>query len=305
MRLRDVFYLNKNDRQVITFLLAIMVVILAVIVFVDDKDMMAVVDNTDNTHSEKVNANSISRVSGKQGHGYYAVETSKTSERFPFDPNTADSTQLLRLGLQPWQVRSIYKYRAAGGIYRTPTDFAKLYGLTKKQYELLAPYIRISDDYKPASDFYKTQRKNDPVNIAVSPYHSNKLRPGERINLNTADTSLLMRVPGIGPYFAKRVEGYRKRLGGFYSERQLMEIEFFPEDAVHFFFVGEGEIRKLNVNKLSLSELKRHPYINYYQAKDILDYRRLRGTIHNIDELRLLKDFTDRDLQRLKPYLEY
>ena len=64
---------------------------------------------------------------------YYAVESSK-AERFPFDPNSADSTQLLRLGLQPWQVRNIYKYRAKGGVYRSKEDFARLYGLTVKQY---------------------------------------------------------------------------------------------------------------------------------------------------------------------------
>ena len=41
----------------------------------------------------------------------YAVPEEKV-ETFPFDPNTADSTTLLRLGLAPWQVRAIYKYRA-------------------------------------------------------------------------------------------------------------------------------------------------------------------------------------------------
>ena len=81
---------------------------------------------------------------------YYATE-SRNTERFLFDPNTADSTQLLRLGLQPWQVRNIYKYRAHGGIYRQKEDFARLYGLTVKQYRELQPYIRISKDYLPAS----------------------------------------------------------------------------------------------------------------------------------------------------------
>ena len=69
---------------------------------------------------------------------YYKVEGT-VHELFPFDPNTADSTQLLKLGLQSWQVRSIYKFRAKGGIFREKTDFARLYGLTKKQYEVLAP----------------------------------------------------------------------------------------------------------------------------------------------------------------------
>ena len=69
------------------------------------------------------------------------------AERFAFDPNTADSTQLLRLGLKPWQVRSIYRYRAKGGVFSEPADFARVYGLTLKQYRELEPYIRIGRDY--------------------------------------------------------------------------------------------------------------------------------------------------------------
>ena len=67
-----------------------------------------------------------------------------------FDPNTADSTTLLSLGLQRWQVRNIYRYRRAGGIYRRKEDFARLYGLTAGQYRQLEPYIRIGADYQPA-----------------------------------------------------------------------------------------------------------------------------------------------------------
>ena len=83
------------------------------------------------------------------------------AERFPFDPNTADSTTLLRLGLQPWQVANIYRYRSHGGIYRRPEDFARLYGLTQKQYRELEPYIRISADYRPAVELVK-DRPADP-----------------------------------------------------------------------------------------------------------------------------------------------
>src|SRR3712207_9469155 len=53
----------------------------------------------------------------RHSHGYYNVP-SKAAVLFDFDPNTADSTQFLALGLRPWQVRNIYKYRAKGGIYQ-------------------------------------------------------------------------------------------------------------------------------------------------------------------------------------------
>ena len=78
---------------------------------------------------------------------YYAVP--KTAlESFPFDPNEADSTQLLRLGLTPAQVRSIYRHRAKGYVYSTPEDFARTPFMTKGQWNHLKPLIKIGDQYR-------------------------------------------------------------------------------------------------------------------------------------------------------------
>jgi DNA uptake protein ComE-like DNA-binding protein len=51
--------------------------------------------------------------------------------------------------------------------------------------------------------------------------------------------------------------------------------------------------------------LRRHPYINYYQAKAIIDYRRLHGNIKSLQDLRFSKDFTEGAIRRLEPYVVY
>ena len=61
----------------------------------------------------------------------------------------------------------------------------------------------------------------------------------------------------------------------------------------------------LKINKLSLQELRRHPYINYYQAKTIVDYRNLHGDIKSLQDLRFSKYFPEDVIQRLEPYIEY
>ena len=61
----------------------------------------------------------------------------------------------------------------------------------------------------------------------------------------------------------------------------------------------------MNINRLTLQQLRRHPYVNFYMAKAITDYRRLHGDIKNLNELRLSKDFTDEVIHRLEPYIEY
>lgn len=220
------------------------------------------------------------------------------TEEFYFDPNTADSTQLLRLGLPTWMVRNIYRYRARGGVYRNKRDFAQTYGLTKKDYLRLEPYIRISDDYQPAAMLFPKEERD-------SLRHSVKLKEGEHIVLNTADTTQLMRVPGIGSYYAKEITRHGKWIGGYVSVDQLDEIEGFPLSAKKYFVISNPNPQRLAINKLSLQQLRKHPYINYYMAKAIVDYRRLHGDIKNLQDLRFSKGFSEGSIHRLEPYIEY
>lgn len=294
--IREFFYLQKSDRRVVLTLLAVMVVALGIIFLTGGE-----------RDGETASGDSLAlrQNSKKQSNTYYYVAPKKV-ERFAFDLNTADSTQLLRLGLQPWQVRNIYKYRAAGGIYREPKDFAKLYGLTVKQYRELEPYIHISSDYLPASTLVERKQASQSVVRDSSQHHYPvKIRETEQVVLNTADTTTLKTIPGIGPYFARKIVQYGQRLGGYVSIDQLDEIEGFPQEAKHYLVINQPQTQKLNVNRMTLDELKRHPYINFFQAKAITDYRRLHGPLHSLNELRLSKDFPPEAIKRLLPYVAY
>lgn len=281
------------------FLLAVVVLSAVVVGIMDKGGMSSQLARTDSLTADS----SIRKAAVRRGVQYiYNVETVRR-KLSAFDPNTADSTLLLSLGLQPWQVRSIYRYRAKGGIYRQPSDFARLYGLTVKQYKELLPYIHISDEYKPAAEVYgrtdAVRSGRDTLRYPV------KLQLGQYVTLDDADTASLRKVPGIGRYYASRIVRYRNDLGGYVSVAQLSEIEGIPEAALSYFRVTGGAVRKLNLNRLTLNELKHHPYINFYQARRIIDYRRLKGPLHSIDDLRLLKDFSQRDIDRLRPYVEF
>ena len=304
--LKDFSYLPKSDRVIFIILILSVVGLLAFLYLAGGNDNsrdIAAVDSL--AHDATVPKNDTLQI----------PQAAKGGELFAFDPNTADSTQLVRLGLNKWQVKNIYKYRAAGGVYRQPSDFARLWGLTKKQFERLRPYIRISDDYKPAADFYGHTGWKEQSALPPSQQPDGRERPvyqrppkleeGQTINLNTADTTQLKMVPGIGSYFARQIVNYRKRLGGFCHTGQLMEIRQFPDEALRFFRVSASDVHKININKATLSELQAHPYINFYQAKAILQYRRLRGPIKSLSQLRASKDFTEESVSRLEPYVEY
>lgn len=61
----------------------------------------------------------------------------------------------------------------------------------------------------------------------------------------------------------------------------------------------------MNLNTLPMSSLRRHPYISFYQAKAIVDYRRQHGRLQSLDDLRLCRDFTPEAIRRLEPYVEF
>lgn len=242
------------------------------------------------------------RHSASRAHIYYNVEEQK-AERFAFDPNTADSIQLLRLGLRPFIVRNIYKYRAKGGRFRKPEDFARMYGLGKEEYKSLAPYIKISSDYQPSSSLIsETEKSSTPKDSLRYPV---KLSVGEHIALNTADTTMLKRVPGIGSGYARAIVNYRNRLGGYVDVNQLLDIKGIPPEALQYIVLGNSDVKKLDVNHLSLNQLKQHPYLNFYQARALVESRRLHGPLRSAADLRLISDFTEADIKRLIPYLQF
>ena len=151
----------------------------------------------------------------------------------------------------------------------------------------------------------RKQASQSVVRDSSQHHYPVKIRETEQVVLNTADTTSLKTIPGIGPYFARKIVQYGQRLGGYVSIDQLDEIEGFPQEAKHYLVINQPQTQKLNVNRMTLDELKRHPYISFFQAKAITDYRRLHGPLHSLNELRLSKDFPPDAIKRLLPYVAY
>ena len=143
--LKDLFYINYHERRALLIILTLLVVSTTMIFIVGSKETMP-------SEKQQAHNDSIIRHATRQHPGYYE-DGLQSSEVFAFDPNTASQSDFQRLGLESWQARSIIKYRNKGGIFRTPRDFARVYGLTKKQFEKLLPFIRIGKDYQPAANF--------------------------------------------------------------------------------------------------------------------------------------------------------
>lgn len=228
------------------------------------------------------------------------------SALFAFDPNTADSTTLRRLGLPAWQVGNIMKYRRKGGRWRRADDFRRLYGLSAADFERLRPYIEITPAAGGAAGASSSTPSRSTAPSVPRYARVGKYAPGTVVDLNTTDTASLKRIPGIGSYYARKICDYRAQLGGYVSAAQVREIEGLPEDIGAWVRVDAyPQVRRLDVNKATFRELVRHPYLTYEQVKAVFDYRRKHGPLMRITDLRLLPVFTPADEERLAPYLSF
>ena len=78
-----------------------------------------------------------------------------------------------------------------------------------------------------------------------------------------------------------------------------------PDSVMKYMTVSALPVQKINVNKLSVQQLMKHPYLNFYQAKAINEYRKNKGDLHSFEELSSLEGFRPTDIDRLRPYVEF
>lgn len=171
--------------------------------------------------------------------------------------------------------------------------------------------VQVPDTFRRTVYIRDTVRRKwyvwDTVTVQVkSVRYAAKSIPLEPLDLNTLDSTGLVKLPGIGPATAIKIIRYRERLGGYTQISQLTEIEGLPDSLMKWFIITDTvPIRKVPVNKATLTELRRHPYLDFYQARAIVEFRNERGMIKGPGQLSFMEEFSAQDLDRLIPYLDF
>jgi len=203
-----------------------------------------------------------------------------------FDPNTVDSSKLEQYGFNNYQANNLINYRSKGGVFSNPTDLLKIYGIDSVFYSRINQYIKIEQ---------------------VQPEQNNTGKELVRLELNTADTTDLIYLKGIGTTYANRIINYRNLLGGFYNKEQLSEVYNFPEEVYQQIetkiYVDTLLITKLRINFSDFSELLKHPYLSKKQVKAIIDKRERDGAFKSVSELTSVEGFDSEIIRRIRPYV--
>ena len=220
-----------------------------------------------------------------------------------FDPNTADIELLQKQGIPQWLAKRIINYRSKGGKFRTKADLRRIYDFPDSLYFKIASYIQLPDSAEytannyPKKEFFKRFPTQGKKPVCATGF-----------NINKAGLAELDQLPGIGEARAKWILDYRDRLGGFTDAKQFEELvgldslslaslkqyaQIFPDELP----------KKLNINQIELEELAKHPYLTRRKAKAIINFRTQHGAYQDIDELTSVRVLTDKELEKIRPYL--
>lgn len=207
---------------------------------------------------------------------------------FPFNPNKIGLDSLILLGFKTYQAKNLIKYRNAGGQFNKAEDLNKLYGVKPDFIASILPFVQLPKE-------------------KIEPEKNKEATIRQIVELNRADTTLLKSLKGVGSYFAKKIVERRNALGGFISERQLLEVWNLDSAVLSknegLIRVDLGRIQKININTVSKDELKKHPYLTWKQANSIVAYREQHGNYESIVQIKASILISDEVYLKIAPYL--
>jgi len=302
-KIRQFFDFNKKERIGI---LSLLIILIALIVIYYTLPQLV------NTNSENVNEQFKKQVEEfiqarkkektaslkkKRDTIKKSIKDTKKLKPFHFNPNNLPAREWKKMGFSDKQVEIIKNYEKSGGKFYSKEDLKKIYGIDQEEYTQLEPYIKIEQKKEAKS---KKDAEPKPEAKADKPKPLN-------IELNSADSSTLIKVTGIGTVFSSRIVKYRDYLGGFHSKHQLLEV--YNLDSTVYqrieknFWVDSTKIEKIHLNTATFKELLQHPYTDYYLVKQMVNYREKHGGFKKLSQLRELELMYEELYEKLIPYL--
>ncbi|WP_323757207.1 ComEA family DNA-binding protein [Roseivirga sp.] len=229
-----------------------------------------------------------------------------------FNPNTATSDELIRVGLDQRLASRIGNYLNAGGSFKVKSDLKRIYGFPDSLYLVLEPYIQLPNELPQRINrkepFEKPLNKERKLYTEVEESVS---RPEFFVlDINEADSLAFQRLKGIGPAYSSRIVKFRQLLGGFSSVDQIKEV-FGISDSLYQSIASRLEVNEvfrpaqININLATFKEINAHPYISYEQTKEIMNAKSKYGKFKSLADLNRLALFDSIQIVKLSPYLQF
>jgi competence protein ComEA len=220
---------------------------------------------------------------------------------FYFNPNTLSKEGWQQLGLRDKTIQTIQNYLSKGGYFRKPEDLQKVYGLHQDEYDRLAPYIKLDNSTENI-----TVKSNTENNYPTDQKRNGSSPRYTTVEINTADSTSFIALPGIGSKLAARIISFREKLGGFSKVEQIKETYGLPDSTfqrIKPYLQVNTTVKKINVNTATVDQLKAHPYIRYTLANPIIAYRNEHGVFTRLEDIKKIMLITEEVFQKISPYI--
>ncbi|MGN6493272.1 MAG: helix-hairpin-helix domain-containing protein [Agriterribacter sp.] len=306
--LREYFNFSKKERIGIVVLLLLIAIVWLLPSFfpyntnVSDKNAVAFRQEVAAYKATQASASQQNKANAPDQRSAFNTSNNNVSKQgilFYFDPNTLSQQGWQQLGIPDRTIKTIHNYTSKGGRFYKAEDLGKIFGLSKKDYERLLPYVKIEKERQDISESVAQK----PVNI--NQQHRQKFNG--LTDVNTADTTAFVKLPGIGSKLAARIVNFRDKLGGFHTIEQVAEV-YGIHDTVfqkikNRLTCTNPAVHTININTASLDMLKAHPYIKYQIANAVIQYRRQHGNFTSVDQLKEIHLLTQETFLKIEPYI--
>tara|TARA_B100000508_G_scaffold75230_1_gene58589 strand:+ start:51475 stop:52371 length:897 start_codon:yes stop_codon:yes gene_type:complete len=220
-----------------------------------------------------------------------------------FDPNEYTVEDWINVGLSEKQSSTILNYLKKGGKLEYKEDLLKLYVVDQELYDILSPMVLLPSKSSISDDAKEEVSEIPEESVMVDEPEFNGV-----VEINSASKEELMRIKGIGKYYAEQIIKKRERLGGIASLDQLKDLYMMTPGKLdtlsNFIKIDPDNITRIDVNLASKIDLQSHPFINSDVANSIVFIRERYGLYKSLDDL-LQSPYIDAEkLEELKPYLK-
>ncbi|MBS4063454.1 MAG: helix-hairpin-helix domain-containing protein [Chitinophagaceae bacterium] len=315
--LKDYFTFSKKERRAV-ILLAVLAIIFSLLptlfpVLVKGESDFIVDEETQQqlaamrTNEKEAAAKEDDEQNGDwyqpKSKSYPQYSSGEKGELFFFDPNNASAEEWKRLGVKDKTIQTILKFRSKGGSFKKPEDISRIYGLSVKDIDRLLPFVKIEKE-QPVTTTNNSEQTTVSTTESKPVFSEKRSKP---IDINTADTAEWKSLKGIGSFYAKKIVGFRDKLGGFYSVQQVAETFGLPDSTFQtikpFLLVNTSAVKQINLNTATAEELKAHPYIKGTIANAIINYRTNHGNFSSVEQLQNIGAIDEDLYRKIAPYL--
>ncbi len=203
-----------------------------------------------------------------------------------FDPNIISKEELQNMGLQKWQAYMIETYRTKVKPFQKPEELYKVYGLDSDLVEKMLYFVELGS--------LDLDIKKKPEEVVM-------------VEINSADTTELMKLRGISSSYVYRIVKYRDLLGGYIDKEQLLEVYGMTEKQYQLISksikLDSSKIKKLNINTATFKALLQHPYLSYEVVQNIVNFRDNVRLYRNVEELKNIELIDEDLMNRVASYL--